>query len=243
MQPVRPLFPRRRPLHDQLRPRYNKHPHQSNAAPGSSKNIHQIESSSLTTDSVSQAQSILSEVQPDEPNHSSPTQSPASIHHNWIYRRVALPVFALLRMGASPEKLAWSIAAGLLIGINPILGSTTILCLALAFVFRLNVAASQLGNHIVYPLQLLLVIPFIRVASRVFHTAPMPLSANELLHAAREHPLALSRQLWLWEWHAFLLWAAIAVVSIPIIALAITPVLRLLLGRVRAHKYPVIPAI
>jgi len=181
-------------------------------------------------------------VQPDESNRDHLNQTPASVHHNWLYRRVALPVLALLRMGASPEKLAWSIAAGLLIGINPILGSTTILCLALAFVFRLNVAASQLGNHIVYPLELILVIPFIHVASRVFHTAPMPLSANELLHAAREHPVALSHQLWLWEWHAFLLWAAIALVAIPIIALAITPVLRLLLGRIRAHKYPVIPA-
>jgi hypothetical protein len=146
-------------------------------------------------------------------------------------------------MGASPEKLAWSIAVGLLIGINPILGSTTILCLALAFIFRLNVAASQLGNHVVYPLQFILIIPFIRAASRIFHTAPMPLSANELLHAAREHPLALSRQLWQWEWHAFILWAATAIIAIPIVALAITPVLRLLLGRVRAHKYPVIPAI
>ena len=182
-------------------------------------------------------------MQPDEPNRNAPSLNHAPIHHNWLYRRIALPVLALLRMGASPEKLAWSIAAGLLIGINPILGSTTILCLAVAFVFRLNVAASQLGNHIVYPLELILVIPFIHIASRIFHTAPMPLSANELLHAAREHPLALSRQLWLWEWHAFLLWAAIAAVAIPILALAITPVLRLLLGRVRAHKYPVIPAI
>jgi hypothetical protein len=182
-------------------------------------------------------------VHPDKPNRDDPNETPAPIHHNWLYRHVALPVFALLRMGASPEKLAWSIAAGLLIGINPILGSTTILCLVLAVVFRLNVAASQLGNHIVYPLEIILVIPFIRLASHIFHTAPMPLSANELLHAAREHPVALSRQLWLWEWHAFLLWAAIAVVAIPVVALAITPVLRLLLSRVRAHKYPVIPAI
>jgi hypothetical protein len=178
-------------------------------------------------------------VPPDEPNRNA-NQSPSSVHHNWLYRRVALPVFALLRMGASPEKLAWSIAAGLLIGINPILGSTTVLCLAVAFLFRLNVAASQLGNHIVYPLELILVIPFIHVASRIFHTAPMPLSASELLHAAREHPLALSRQLWLWEWHAFLLWAAIAVVAVPSIALALTPILRRFLDRVRAHKYPVI---
>ena len=195
MQPVRPLLPRRRLLHHQLSPRYNKHPRQANGTPGSSKKIHQIESSPLNPDSVSQAQSILSEVQPNEPNRIHPNQTPTPVHHNWLYRRVALPVFALLRMGASPEKLAWSIAAGLLIGINPVLGSTTILCLALAFVFRLNVAASQLGNHIVYPLQLILVIPFIRIASRIFHTAPMPLSANELLHAAREHPVALSRQL------------------------------------------------
>jgi hypothetical protein len=144
-------------------------------------------------------------------------------------------------MGASPEKLAWSIAAGLLIGINPILGSTTILCLALAFVFRLNVPASQLGNHIVYPLELLLIIPFIRGGSRIFHTEPMPLSANQLLNAAREHPVDLTRQLWLWEWHAFLLWAAIAVVAIPVIALTLTPLLSRLVTRVQRRQHPMIP--
>jgi uncharacterized protein (DUF2062 family) len=143
-------------------------------------------------------------------------------------------------MGASPEKLAWSIAVGLLIGINPILGSTTVLCLAVAFVLRLNVAASQLGNHIVYPLQIILVIPFIHMASRIFHTAPMPLSANDLLRAAREHPVALSRQLWLWEWHAFLLWAVVAAIAIPIIALALIPFLRKLLQRVEHHQYPIL---
>jgi uncharacterized protein (DUF2062 family) len=143
-------------------------------------------------------------------------------------------------MGASPQKLAWSIAAGLLIGISPILGVTTILCLAAAFLFRLNVAASQLGNHVVYPLELLLVVPFIRIASRVFHTAPMPLSANELFRAAREHPIDLSRQLWLWEWHAFLLWAILAAIAIPLIALALTPILRKLLVRVDHHQYPIL---
>jgi hypothetical protein len=182
-------------------------------------------------------------VQPDEPNRKAPSLNHAPIHHNWIYRRIVLPILALLRMGATPEKLAWSLAAGLLIGINPVLGSTTLLCLALAFTFRLNLVASQIGNHIVYPLELVLVIPFIHAASRIFHTAPMPLSASELLHAAREHPLDLARQLWLWEWHAFLLWLILAAVAIPALALAFTPILRRLLNRVRAHKYPVLAAI
>ena len=86
----------------------------------------------------------------------------------------------------------------------------------------------------------LLVIPFIHVASRIFHTAPIPLSAGELLRAAREHPLDLTRQLWQWEWHAFLLWAPIATVAVPIIALALTPLLRKLLHRVAHHQYPIL---
>ena len=167
---------------------------------------------------------------------------PAStpVHHNWIYRRAALPIFALLRLGATPQKLAWSIAVGLLIGINPIIGSTTILCLAVAFIFRLNVAASQIGNHIVYPLELLLVIPLMRLGSFVFHTEPIPLSPGALLESARTNPLALTRQLWRWEWHAFIVWASIAAIAIPLIAFALTPLLRKLLLRVERHQYPII---
>jgi uncharacterized protein (DUF2062 family) len=143
-------------------------------------------------------------------------------------------------MGATPQKLAWSIATGLLIGINPILGSTTLLCLAIAFVFRLNVAASQIGNHIVYPLEILLIVPFIRLGSRLFHTAPMPLSAKALLDTARTSPIALTRQLWLWEWHAFVVWMSISLIAIPLIAVGLTPLLRRLLVRVERHQYPIL---
>jgi uncharacterized protein (DUF2062 family) len=148
---------------------------------------------------------------------------------------------ALLRRGTSPQKLAWSLAVGLLIGINPIIGSTTVLCLAAAFLFRLNIAASQLANHLAYPLQLLLIIPFIRLGSRIFHTAPMPLSPNQLLHDARQAPLTLVRQLWLWESHALILWAILAAILIPAIALTLTPLLGRLLTRVQRHQYPIVP--
>lgn len=168
----------------------------------------------------------------------SPNSNP--IHHNWIYRRIALPIFALLRMGATPQKLAWSIASGLLIGINPILGSTTVLCLAIAFVFRLNVAASQIGNHVVYPLQLILIFPFIHLGNRVFDAPPMPLSPKALFAAARTNPIALTRHLWLWEWHAFVVWFAIALIAIPLIALALTPLLQRLMVRVERHQYPIL---
>ncbi len=177
---------------------------------------------------------------PNEPILAGIESASAPVHHNWIYRRVALPIFALLRMGATPEKLAWSLAVGLLIGVNPILGSTTLLCLAVAFIFRLNVAASQIGNHIVYPLELLLVIPLIHLGSILFHTDPIPLSPKSLLASARTNPIALTRQLWHWEWHAFIVWACIAVITIPLIAFSLTPLLRKLLDRVEHHQYPII---
>jgi uncharacterized protein (DUF2062 family) len=160
-----------------------------------------------------------------------------------MYRRGVLPILALLRMGATPRSLAWSIAAGVLIGINPVIGSTTLLCLAAAFSFRLNVVASQIANHASFPLELALVVPFIRLGSRVFHTAAMPLSPRLFLAAVRSAPLALTRQIWLWEWHAFVVWAAVSAAAAPLIALGLTPILRLLLTRVQHHEYPVIPTL
>jgi hypothetical protein len=169
------------------------------------------------------------------------SDSVAPVHHSWIYRRCVLPILALLRMGATPQRLAWSIAAGLLIGINPLIGTTTLLCLAAAFVLRLNLVASQVANHAMFPVELALVIPFIRLGSLVFSTPEMPLSPRLFLAAVRTTPVALMRAVWIWEWHAFVVWAGIALVAAPLIAAALTPLLRRMLTRVQRHQYPIMP--
>jgi uncharacterized protein (DUF2062 family) len=128
----------------------------------------------------------------------------------------------------------------MLIGINPLLGSTTLLCLGVATLFRFNIAASQLGTHIVYPLQLLLLIPFLHLSTHIFHTEPLPLSRSAMMEAARQHPAELIRRLWTWEWHALILWAAISAVLIPTIAFSLTPLLRRLMKRVQHHTYPIL---
>ena len=121
------------------------------------------------------------------------------------------------------------------------IGSTTLLCLAVAIRFRLNVVASQIANHAMFPLELALVVPFIRLGSRVFHTAAMPLAPRLFVEEARRAPLLLTRHLWMWVWHAFVLWAAIAVVAAPLLAMAITPLLERVHARVRRHQYPIVP--
>ncbi len=84
----------------------------------------------------------------------------------------------LLRMGADPDKLAWSLALGVVVGVNPLLGSTTLVALGLASVFRLNLVASQVGNHAVYPLEILLFPVFIKVGDVVFGTEKLPLAGT-----------------------------------------------------------------
>lgn len=160
--------------------------------------------------------SILDSV-PFDPELATPT--------SFLRRRLVTPVLALLRMGATPRKVAWSLAVGFVIGVNPLLGSTTIVALAAAAIFRLNFVASQIANHIVYPLQLMLFFVFIRLGDRLFHTAHMPLRRGALLEAVRHHPWDTTRLLWSWEWHALTVWVICALITAPVLATLLTPVL------------------
>ncbi len=158
---------------------------------------------------------------------------------SFFQRHIIGPILDLLRVGCSPRKLAWSLVAGLVVGVNPLLGSTTLLCLAIAALLRLNLVASQITNHIVYPLQLALFFVFIRIGDVVFHTGKIPLDRHELFYGARHHPIATTRILWTWEWHALIVWVIASLIAAPILVAMITPVLNRLHERMhrndRAH--------
>lgn len=134
-------------------------------------------------------------------------------------------MMGLLRMGADPDKLAWSLALGVVVGVNPLLGSTTLLVLGLAAAFRLNIVASQVGNHAMYPFEILMFPVFIKLGDVVFGTKKLPLAGHALWYAAKHHPWETTQLLWSWEWHALIVWAAFAAVALPAIALGIEPLL------------------
>jgi uncharacterized protein (DUF2062 family) len=152
--------------------------------------------------------------------------------HTWVRRKLVSPVVRMLRHGASPQRLAWSLAAGLVIGINPIIGSTTAATVAVTQLFRLKHAASQIGVHGAYPLQLLLLLPFLHAGTVLFGTDPLPLQKTELLRLIHEHPLQLLQSLWMWEWHALVVWVGFAVVLMPALAMLLGHMLE------RAMRHP-----
>jgi uncharacterized protein (DUF2062 family) len=127
----------------------------------------------------------------------------------FFYRRLVGPIVDLLTQGITPEKIALSLAFGIVLGVFPVLGSTTLLCAAAALIFHLNLPAIQLVNYLVYPLQLFFLIPFIRLGEILFRAAPLQLSLVQMLamaHANLPHAIAT---LWRATVHAVSAWLLI----------------------------------
>ena len=91
-------------------------------------------------------------------------------------RRVVGPLIAQLSQGITPEKIALSLALGLVLGCFPILGAATLLCTLAGMTLGLNQPVLQVVNQAAYPLQLALLIPHYRAGEWLFQTPPVPLS-------------------------------------------------------------------
>ena len=77
-----------------------------------------------------------------------------------------------LRQGISPQRLALTLALGFAIGCIPVVGVPTAVCPALALALRLNLPAIQAANCVAMPLQLLLIVPFVRLGRRLSAFGP-----------------------------------------------------------------------
>lgn len=99
----------------------------------------------------------------------------------WFARRVKDPLVAELKQGLSAEALSAALVTSLAIAINPIIGTTTILCLLAGRLFRLNHVVMQTVNHLTYPLQILLIVPFVRLGEKLTGAEPLPLDVGLLI--------------------------------------------------------------
>jgi uncharacterized protein (DUF2062 family) len=154
---------------------------------------------------------------------------------NWLRRKVWEPLIGLLKQGLSPERLAWSVALGLGLGVFPMLGSTMLLCFLAALFFKLNQPAMQTVNYLAYPLQLLLFIPFIRAGEWLFHAPRLPLSLPIIFHAMKTDLWAAVTFFWTSVWHATVVWCLLAIPTMLLLGRIFTWMFRLVASRVQAQ--------
>jgi uncharacterized protein (DUF2062 family) len=147
------------------------------------------------------------------------------MNRGFLYKRTVEPVVALIKQGVSPEKISLGMAWGIVLGIFPVMGLTTILCGLAALVFRLNLPAIQLVNFLVYPLQLVLLIPFFHLGNLLFQVEPLPLSAQELITLLQADLWGTIRAFWNTTLRAIVAWL---LVSLPIFLLLHFTLVRLI---------------
>jgi len=155
----------------------------------------------------------------------------STMNNAWPYRKILLPIVDLLRQGITPEKIALSIALGAVLGVFPVLGSTTILCAAAAFALRLNLPAIQIVNFLIYPLQLILFLPFLQAGSRITGSAAVTLSMKEVFGMIHSDPWSLIKMLWTASLGAMAIWVVMSPLVIAAVYFTLAPALRRLRRR------------
>jgi hypothetical protein len=143
--------------------------------------------------------------------------------------RRSLPVGELISGGESASKTAWTVALGFSIGMFPLIGVATIACLLIASVLRLRRASMQFGNYAALPLQIILLIPFLRLGERITCGAHFVLDPAALMKTFPSVPESTMRAVLMAQWHMIEGWAVMAPVAFVFAGL----IAQLLLGRER----------
>ncbi|KAL1222181.1 hypothetical protein V5N11_011059 [Cardamine amara subsp. amara] len=101
---------------------------------------------------------------------------------SWFDKKISEPVIKILRRGAEPKQLAFSAALGITMGVFPICGVTVLLCgLAIASLGSLCHAPTvMLANFIATPIELSLVVAFLRLGEKITGGPHFPLTSDAL---------------------------------------------------------------
>jgi len=137
------------------------------------------------------------------------TTQPSRLKGFWR-RRVLDVITGQLKQGITPQKVSLTIALGATLALFPILGSTTLLCFIAALWLKLNQPIIQAVNYLMYPLQILLIVFFVRIGEWITRAQPVSFSIPELLRKFQESPAKFMHEFGMTGLHGIIAWLLIA---------------------------------
>ncbi len=143
---------------------------------------------------------------------------------DWLRRTVRDPLLAELRQGATPDAVSAAVTISLAIAINPFIGTTTLGCLVAGRVFRLNHVVMQVVNHAAFPLQVLLIVPYVRIGETIAGAPHFSLKPSAIIEEFSRSIPDFMEKFWLTGLHGLIGW----VLTVPLLCW----LLHLLLRRV-----------
>ncbi|XP_057470222.1 uncharacterized protein LOC130759133 isoform X1 [Actinidia eriantha] len=154
----------------------------------------------------------------------------------WFRKKIVDPLVQILRRGAEPKQLAFSAALGISLGVFPICGVTVILCgMAIAVLgSHCHAPTVMLANFIATPIELSLMVPFLRLGAIISGGPHFPLTSDALKKVLTGHA---SREVLESILHALLGWLVAAPFILATLHLLFLPCFKILV-----RKYSPVPA-
>eukprot|EP00850_Spirogloea_muscicola_P000111 SM000001S04513 [mRNA] locus=s1:600404:601877:- [translate_table: standard] len=127
----------------------------------------------------------------------------------WARQRIVDPALAILRRGGDPKTLSLSVALGFTLGVFPICGLTAALtaCVALLMRSRCNVPIMMIANVVATPVELSLIVPYMRLGETIVGSPSLSLTPDALWKALTGKASGSIMQA---LFHAVLGWAIVA---------------------------------
>ncbi|MBA7538229.1 hypothetical protein ES705_30503 [subsurface metagenome] len=131
----------------------------------------------------------------------------------WATRKFLLPLKKAIKEGISIERLSVSLALGIIVGLIPLYGVTTVIVGLIAISLRLNFVLMQVAHYIVHPIQIALLIPFLKMGDAVIKTSEVSFSVHQYIHLFKTDFWSTLQELWLVNLSAIGIWL---ILSIPL---------------------------
>lgn len=100
-----------------------------------------------------------------------------------IKERILIPFRLLPKEGLAPEKVAFSLTIGIISGLFPVIGLTTVISIVLTLLFRQNLLIVQSVQWLLALVQVFLIIPFMRLGAFLLNHDVVHITIKQINHA------------------------------------------------------------
>ncbi len=127
-------------------------------------------------------------------------------------QKVLIPFRLIPEAGLSANKLALSITIGIIAGLFPVIGATTILSLFLTMLFRQNLLVVQSVQWTMALFQILLIIPFMQVGAYILSQQAIHINIEQISLAFKPGIISGIKTIGIFHLYAIFTWV---ILSIP----------------------------
>jgi len=108
----------------------------------------------------------------------------------FVKDKTITPIISYFKQGLDPKKLSHSVASGIIIGSIPVIGVSSVMATFVGLRCRLFTALIILITYLIYPLQVLLILPFMKLGGLMMGKNVGAINVSAIFSKLFKHPIS-----------------------------------------------------